>query len=72
MADGNVDLSKLTMVEILLLVAFAIMGTAIVSGLGIVAGIQLDGLVAAVIGAVIGMTAWWFYVVKRKADHHAR
>jgi hypothetical protein len=72
MADGKVDLSKLSLTEILLLVGFAIMGTAIVSGLSVIAGIALDGLVAAVIGAVIGLVAWWFYVVKRKADHHAR
>lgn len=72
MGEGKVDLSKLSMVEILLLVGFAIMGTAIVSGLSVVAGVELDGLVAAVIGAVIGLAAWWIYVVKRKADHHAR
>jgi type IV secretory pathway TrbD component len=72
MADGKVDLSKLSLTEILLLVGFAIMGTAMISGLSVIAGIALDGLVAAVIGAVIGLVAWWFYVVKRKADHHAR
>jgi hypothetical protein len=72
MGEGKIDLTKLTVVEILLLVGFAIMGTAIVSGLSVVAGIELDGLVAAAVGAVIGLVAWWIYVVKRKADHHAR
>jgi hypothetical protein len=69
MADQKIDFLKLSLVDYALGAAFAIMGTAIVSGLSAALNFALPSLVASLAGAAIGAAAWLYYLLKRNADH---
>jgi preprotein translocase subunit SecD len=68
MADRKIDFRSLTVVDYAMGAAFAIMGTAIVSGFAVTMGIDLPGVVASLLGAAIGAAAWLYYLLKRNTD----
>ena len=69
MAIRKLDLGKLTMLDYVIGVILAVVGTAVVTAMEMVTNIALPSVVASVAGAAIGIAAWFTYLLKRKADH---
>jgi hypothetical protein len=67
MEERKFDLRNLTLVDYAMGAAFAVMGTAIVSGFASAMNIALPGLAASLGGAAIGAAAWLYYLLKRKS-----
>ncbi|MFC3705895.1 hypothetical protein ACFOOL_14150 [Devosia honganensis] len=67
MAGRKIDFAALTIGDYAVGVVFALVATAVVSGLELAANMALPGLVASAAGAAIGIAAWFTYLLKRKS-----
>ncbi|ODT69780.1 MAG: hypothetical protein ABS75_15145 [Pelagibacterium sp. SCN 63-23] len=67
MAERKIDFGSLTIKDYALGVGFALVATAIVSGLEAASNVVLPSFLAAAAGAAIGVAAWFTYLLKRKS-----
>ncbi len=67
MAESKIDFGSLTLKDYAIGVAFALMATAVLSGLEAAFNIALPSFLASAAGAAIGVAAWFFYLLKRKS-----
>lgn len=67
MAERRIDFGRLGAKELGLGVGFVVISIVIVSGFGEFANIELPGFVSAAAGAVLGVAAWFSYLLKRNS-----
>ena len=69
MTIGGIDIAALTAKDYAVGVVYAVLGTFVVTGAEMVFGFSLPSILASVVGAAIGIAAWFVFLLKRKADH---
>lgn len=67
MTERKIDFGTLTLKDYAIGVVFAVVATALLSGLEAVSNIALPSFLASAAGAAIGVAAWFFYLLKRKS-----